>query len=204
MNTVGRAMSDMLSHLSVALIVVLLPAGVAVSEDNPPPIYVDVGACPFECCTYRTWTVNDATTLWNKPDGNAVVGSLRKGEVVQGLTGEVISKPLAVKADHNIPAVRAGQSDADPGISIPTGDTFYVLHYDGEGYWKVWLDGKIAFVHESAMGNKTQPHPKATWLVIGQNMPHPKADWWVKVIDAKGNVGWTLSDGHFLHQDACE
>jgi hypothetical protein len=204
MNTLSSAMTDMLNHLSMALIVVVLLAGVAVSEDKPPPIYVDVGACPFECCTYRMWTVNEGTTLWNAPDGNAVVGSLRKGDSVQGLTGEVISKPLAVKADHNIPAVSAGQSVDAPDISIRKGDTFYVLHYDGEGYWKVWLHGKIALVHESAMIQKTQPRPKATWLVIGKDMPHPKADWWVKVKDAKGNVGWALSEQNFLHQDSCE
>ncbi len=203
-NTAGRAMSDMLSHLSVALIFVLLSTGVAVSGDKPPPTYVDLGACPFECCTYRTWTVSEATTLWNAPEGNAVVGYLRKGDSVQGLTGEIISKPLAVKADHDISAVSAGQSEDEPDMSIPTGGTFYLLHYDELGYWKVWLHGKIAFVHESAITNKTMPQPPTGWWVNSKTMPHPKADWWVKVKDAAGNVGWTLSDGHFLHQDACE
>ncbi|MGA3229590.1 MAG: hypothetical protein ABSD51_06580, partial [Candidatus Binatus sp.] len=177
MSTLGSEMTDMLCHFSMALIVVLLSAGVAVSEDKPPPIYVDVGACPFECCTYRMWTVNEATTLWSEPDGNAVVGILREGKVVQGLTGEVISKPLAVKADRDIPET-----------PIRTGDTFYVLHYEGEGNWKVWLHGETTDVFYQFMH---MPHP-------------PKEDWWVKVKDAEGNVGWTLSDRHFLHQDACE
>jgi hypothetical protein len=22
---------------------------------NPPEVYVDPGACPFECCVYRDW-----------------------------------------------------------------------------------------------------------------------------------------------------
>ena len=174
----------------MAMIVVLLLAGTAVPEDKPPRIYVDVGACPFECCTYRMWTKNRATTLWNKPAGTAVVGSLRKGDSVQGLTGEVISKPLAVKADHNFPAVTADQGEIARNISIQAGDTFYILHYEGEGGWKVWLRGKTASVDESDITNMA--------------ILHPKMDWWVKVKDAKGNVGWTLSDRHFLHQDACE
>jgi hypothetical protein len=174
----------------MALIVVLLLAGVAMSEDKPPPIYVDVGACPFECCTYRRWTVNDATTVWNEPGGKVVVGSLRQGDLVQGLTGEVISKPLAVRADHNFPAVGADKSGNVWNISIQAGDTFYILHPWGEGGWAVWLHGKTATVDESDITNMAQLHPKM--------------DWWVKVKDANGNVGWTLSDRHFLHQDACE
>ena len=180
----------MSSRLSIALIVVLLSAGVAASEVRPPSTYVDVGACPFECCSYRMWTVNEATTLLTEPEGKAVVGSLRKGDLVQGLTGEVISKPLAVKANHNIHAVGAGQSDIVMDLSIPTGDTFYILHYEGEGAWKVWLSGKTVSVDERDITNMATLHPKM--------------DWWVKVKDAKGNVGWTLSDRHFLHQDACE
>jgi hypothetical protein len=180
---------NMLIRSSIALIVVLISAGVAVSEDKPPRKYVDVGACPFECCTYRMWTVNEATTLWNEPGGKAVAGSLRPGDLVQGLTGEVISKPIAVRADHNFHAVVEDHGGARD-TSIPAGDTFYILHYAGEGAWKVWLHGKIATVDDSDITNMA--------------MLHPKADWWVKVKDVNGNVGWTLSDRHFLHQDACE
>jgi len=69
---------------------------------------------------------------------------------------------------------------------IKMNDTFYVLHYDGEGLWKVWFQGKTTFVDES---NITVP---------------PKAQWWVKIKKTDGVVGWTLSGKHFLHQDACE
>ena len=170
----------------MALIVVLLLAEVAGSEDRPPHIYVDIGACPFECCTYRKWTVTKATKLWDRPKGTRLVGFLREGDVVEGLTSEVISRPLAVKAEHNLPET-----------PIKTGDTFYVLHYEGEGYWMVWVQGEITSVYYTKMH---MPHP-------------PTADWWVKVKEADGNVGWTLSnrfvggaaaDRHFVHQDACE
>jgi hypothetical protein len=179
----------MLIRVSTALMVVLLLAGAAFSDDRPPRVYVDVGACPFECCSYRMWTVNEATTLWNEPGGKAVVGSLRKGDLVRGLTGEVISKPIAVRADHNFHTVIEDHGDTR-NMTIPAGDTFYILHYEGEGGWKVWLRGKIATVDESDITNMA--------------MLHPKADWWVQVKDANGNVGWTLSDRHFSHQDACE
>jgi hypothetical protein len=143
---------------------------------KPPSPYVDKGACPFECCSYKHWAVRDSVQLWDRPNGKQEVASLQKGEVVDGLTGEVISEPVAAKAERDVPET-----------PIKSGDTFYVLHYDGEGYWKVWFQGKMALVHQSVM-----------------DIPQPKAVWWVKVRSGRGAVGWTPSDKHFLHQDSCE
>jgi hypothetical protein len=162
------------------LLLLLIPLGAAGSNGEggrkPPQPYVDVGACPFECCKYRQWTVAEKTTVLDSPGGKRVIETLSKGDNVSGLTGEVISLPVPAKADRDV-----------PDTPIKKGDTFYVLHYDGEGYWKVWLDGKITFVHESVM-----------------DFPHPKAEWWVKIKDSHGTVGWALSTNNFAHQDACE
>jgi hypothetical protein len=146
------------------------------TEKAPPHVYMDVGACPFECCTYRQWSVEKNTTLLDRPNGTRVIARLPKGDVVIGLTGEVISAPVPVKADRDVPET-----------AIKKGDIFYVLHYDGEGYWKVWLRGKLEQVHQSVI-----------------KVPEPKSEWWVKVRDSHGNVGWSLSHRNFGHQDACE
>jgi hypothetical protein len=167
------ALGGLSSALAIASFAV---AQEKVPQNRPPSVYVDIGACPFECCTYRQWKVNDAVTLRNEPRGGFFVTSLDKGDIVEGLTGEVISIPRALKADRDIPETR-----------IKAGDTFYILHYDGEGYWKAWFRGRVTYVHQSVV-----------------NVPRIRADWWVKVKDAAGNVGWALSDRHFLHQDACE
>ena len=143
---------------------------------KPPRVYVDVGACPFECCKYRQWAVTKKVTVVDRPNGKSVIETLSRGAIVTGLTGEVISEPIPFKSDRDI-----------PDTPIKRGDTFYVLHYDGEGYWKVWLNGKTTFVHESVM-----------------DVPHPKAEWWVKIKDSRGTIGWALSNGNFAHQDACE
>ena len=146
------------------------------ASDKPPDPFVDAGACPFECCTYRQWTVHDSLNLLDRPNGTRVIGFARRGETVQGLTGEVISTPVAVKADREI-----------PDTPIKPGDTFYVLHYEGEGDWKIWFRGETTSVDQSFV-----------------DVPRPKAEWWVKVKKRDGVVGWTLSNGQFLHQDACE
>lgn len=144
--------------------------------EKPPHVYVDVGACPFECCTYRQWTVEQRTVILDKPNGKVSVATLAKGEIVAGLTGEVISVPVPVRAGRDI-----------PDTPIRKGDIFYVIHYDGEGYWKAWLRGEITYVHQSVV-----------------SIPRVKSDWWVKVRDSRENVGWALSHGNFGNQDACD
>jgi hypothetical protein len=145
-------------------------------ESAPPNPFVDIGACPFECCEYRSWTAANKVGLLDKPDDGQIVGYLDEGEIVEGVTGYVISNPVATKANRDIPETR-----------IKTGDIFYVLHYDSIGYWKVWFQGEITFVHENVV-----PIP---WFA---------SKWWVKIKKNNGLEGWALSDKNFLHQDACE
>jgi hypothetical protein len=146
------------------------------ANSAPPRVFVDAGACPFECCTYRQWTAGSAITVWDQPNGKRVVASLQKGDIVEGITGEVRSTPHPMKSDRDIPETE-----------IKAGDVFYVLHYEGEGYWRIWFRGKLTQVHESVV-----------------RIHSPKAVWWVKIKDAHGNIGWTVSHGNFQHQDACE
>jgi hypothetical protein len=65
-----------------------------------------------------------------------------------GVNGEVHSVPLRVIAQHD---------DSDAGVKA--GDTIYILHYEGEGYNKVWHDGEVVDV-ENFSGKAAQP--KAT------------------------------------------
>lgn len=171
-------MACALAVASMAVLLVGAPRAAQrdAAEQASPHTYVDFRVCPFECCTYRQWTVAERTALLDRPNGKQIVSTLSKGEVVTGLTGEVISSPIPVKADRDV-----------PDTPIKVGDTFYVLHYEGEGYWKVLLRGKTTDVHQSVI-----------------NVPQPKAAWWVKIKDSHGTIGWALSHGNFAHQDACE
>ncbi len=148
----------------------------------PPHVFVDVGGCPVECCRYGEWVVEEKTIVSDQPNGKRVLNTLSKGDFVTALKGEVISKPIATKADRDIPET-----------PIKTGDTFYVLHYEGEGYWKVWFRGKTT--HAPDYGRS--------------DFPRPKAEWWVKIKDAHGQIGWVLQHGNFSPQhssdkDVCE
>jgi hypothetical protein len=144
-------------------------------EQKPPNVYIDKGACPFECCTYREWVAHTDVTLLDSPNGKKVVGRIKKGEKVLALTGEVHSAPLRVIAQHDYP---------DAGVK--TGDAIYILHYEGEGYCKVWHDGNVVDVENFDEAGKQ------------------KITWWVKLKTRSGAIGWTVEHGlSFGNKDAC-
>jgi hypothetical protein len=144
-------------------------------EQKPPNVYIDKGACPFECCTYREWAAHTDVTLLDSPNGKKVVGRIKKGDKVLALTGEVHSVPLRVIAQHDYP---------DAGMK--SGDTIYILHSEGEGYYKVWHDGKAFDVAD-----------------FSEKAAEPKSTWWVKLKTRSGAIGWTVDRGNFGNQDAC-
>ncbi len=81
-------------RLLVAIALALLPA-VATGADSPPAKYIDKGACPFECCTYRAWHTKADTVAYTQPDKKAkVVGLLKVNAIVEAITGEVHSTPV--------------------------------------------------------------------------------------------------------------
>ena len=168
--TVFVPVFSLLSALIASIIAAQTTGG-----QKPPNIYIDKGACPFECCTYREWVARTDVTLLDSPKGKKVVGRIKKGERVMALTGEVHSVPLRVIAL---------QDDLDAGVKA--GDTIYILHYEGEGYYKVWHDGKVVDVEN-----------------FSDKAKQPKATWWVKLKTRSGAIGWTVEHGNFGNQDAC-
>ena len=159
----------------VAFLAICVSTARSTEEQKPPSVYIDKGACPFECCTYREWVARTDVTLLDSPNGKGVVGQFKKGEKVLALTGEVHSVPLRVVAHKDYP--EAG---------VKSGDTIYVLHYIGEGYWKAWHDGKVVEL-EDFPGSGAKP----------------KATWWVQLKTSSGAVGWTIEHRNFDNEDAC-
>jgi hypothetical protein len=68
---------------------------------------------------------------------------------------------------------------------VKAGDTIYILHYEGEGYCKVWHDGNVVDVEDFDETGK------------------PKITWWVKFKTHSGAIGWTVERGNFGNKDAC-
>lgn len=154
-----------------------------------PETFIDKGACPFECCTYRTWKVEEDANIYNKPSGKRIVGKVRKGGSVEGLTGQVESCPILV-------TVTADHVD-DNGNRFIKGDKFYLLTYVGEGFFKAWFGGQLFTM--SGLGVKNADSNKPFWAEAGQRYKHV---WWKKIKTRQGTVGWTKEDV-FSGDDAC-
>jgi len=152
---------------------IVLLAFVSTSAKLPPSPYIDRGVCPFECCVYRDWQAQRSVPVFDRPNGTRI-GKLDNGEWVRALTGETHSTPLKIVATRDVP--EAG---------IHPGDVFYVLHYEGEFYWRIWFKGKL-FDAEA------------------DDSRAPKTEWWTQVKRKNGSIGWIRADGGaFSNQDQC-
>ncbi len=156
-----------------------------VFADGHPVFYVDKGACPFECCTYREWGVEKTTKLYSEPtEQSSVVGTAEKGSIATAQTGEVHTKPgkLVVKRDV---------------AAFCKGDVLWVYTYLGEGFFKIWHQGN--FIEEQIDFSFENPSLD-DW---GHFEVRPESVWWVKVRTSGGVDGWTKEPENFSNKDAC-
>lgn len=163
----------------------LLFAASAAHADGHPVFYIDKGACPFECCTYRDWDAKKEIPLFAKPKaGSSAVGVVQKGARVKAETGEVHTKPgkLAVRRDSAL---------------FKRGEILWVYTYLGEGVFKIWHKGK--FIEEQINFDYRNPS-QDDW---GHFEAKPKSAWWVRVRTAAGLQGWTKQVDDFSNKDAC-
>jgi hypothetical protein len=155
----------------------------------------EVGACPFECCSYHEWTTNAPVRLYADVGSKSVIVTVDKGEKVMGVTGVVIT----TKAGR-IKILQPITLDENNPVEAAPGDLLYTLHYLGEGYDRFWFKNEV---HDAQLGANQivlKPKPPEQWRVLAQ----PKTEWWVNVRTTSGQVGWSKETEKFDHMDACE
>lgn len=201
--------------LKGALAVIALSAGILVAQAQrpadlpaPPPLpYEEVGACPFECCTYRKWTVEANTVVRaERRDNSPIAFRLRRGESVDGLTGVVVTSKFG-KA-----VVRQPTALGEAALPVKPGEVVYIINYVGEGYWKFWVGGsfgqqQIPERDQQCAGDDHQPigdlrvaNPTQCDIQI---TTEPETVWWAEVRNRAGRIGWTRDLEHFGDIDAC-
>ncbi len=152
----------------------------------------DVGACPFECCTYREWTATkDTALLKNMSDGATTAFKIRKGEKVEGVTGIVITTKAGIgKATENTNLEYYDKKKNEMfNVKIKKNERFLILTYLGEGVYKVWYKGRVL------QAGLDYPQLK--------KISEPKSVWWVKIKNRKGQIGWTKLTDNFDNMDPC-
>ena len=160
----------------------------------PPKVFIDRGACPFEGCTYRRWTVTSDTALYGQPEGTKPVGEVHKGETVDAIDGEVhvVPTPMTVVFNHE---------------DFHRGDRVYLLTYLGEGFMEVWFEGKISVEEVLFLFTGDDLWPTCLqasadcWGRIEKREPF---DWWILIKPHQGKSGWTKESDHFGEKDLYE
>jgi hypothetical protein len=152
-----------------------------------PLFFVDDGACPGEGCSYGRWKVEKETVLRAQPDPNSkVVSKCRVGSEVAALTGQVHAAAGKFK-------VKKKHEDFSPG------DIIWVYTYLGEGFFKVWFNGKFSKqdLGFSPWGGSAGSRCEVEWYCWGKLEQELKFTWWVQVRNVDGVVGWTHEASNF-------
>ncbi len=161
---------------------------------SPPIPFNDWGSCPFECCTYRSWSVVGPYTLLKAPARNSqVIGRYTRKKRILALTGVVIT----VKAGK-INILKPMTLGGDNGIQLVPGEIVYSLHYQGEGFSTFWVNGNK--VDGEEIDPRLVANDKQTdYRVIFEAMD----EWWAKIKAPDGKIGWVLVGEQFGDMDAC-
>ena len=159
----------------------------------PPLPYENAGACPFECCVYREWSVRADTLLRTRRDDAASVAfHVSRGQKVVGVTGVVVTTKLGLAVARRRTTV--GQRK----ISLAAGESLHLLHYVGEGHWKFWLRGQVDQDELRLPADRCAAGPCDVDVI-----ERPTTVWWAEIRDARGRTGWTRELSHFGNIDAC-
>ena len=155
----------------------------ATAQRRPPAPYNDRGACPFECCTYRQWTVDKPTVVRAAMRDKAPIAfRLTRGQRVIGVTGVVITTE---------PGIAEALQDRDEGdVRIAKGERIYLYTNQGEGWVKAWSRGQF-------FGAEVLDPEQ--YRIIRQ----PRSVWWVKIRNRQGKAGWSRQPENFGNIDQC-
>jgi hypothetical protein len=179
----------------LALFALLLALGPnAYTQSRPPAVYVDKGACPFECCTYREWRTEKTTVAYARPSKRSRrVGRFKVGTRVVALTGEVRTAPgkFVILKEHG---------------EYKPGDVLWVYTPLGEGVYKVWFKGRMrdeGLDYMSGPYGRSIPGCEETPACWGRLEKKLRVEWWVRIRSADGWVGWTDRAENFSNKDSC-
>jgi hypothetical protein len=165
---------------------------------SPPSPFEDVGACPFEGCTYREWTAKETVSISVARRRSApVVFSIAPGEKVTALTGVVGTlKPGRVQFRERT-TLRTATGD----VQVLPEDTLYLLTYQGEGFSKAWLRGQLLTDVDTVqfINGVCDAQPSRC---PGKVIEHSQTEWWVQIRNRSGRVGWTREPEKFDGKDA--
>ena len=191
--------------LVTSRIFALACGGSAAADDGPPLPYVDVGACPFECCVYREWRAFAQVPAYEAPDAKAPIAfQITPEESVTAETGQVVTTRVGVKevrraATIGFP-VGSPASPIERQLHVKPGDKLYSLDYLGEGYELFWYEGAL---YQDEIAEYRDGHGNLDPNRVTDEVSRAEYVWWVRVRTKEGKVGWVRNPESFNNMDAC-
>jgi hypothetical protein len=185
--------SVLISLLAPVLAVAQTPAAKSATNEPPLPV-IDYKACPFEGCTFGKWLVAQDTTIFSSwRSGRKPLATLKKGEVVTGLTGVHITyEPDRVKVINPIPE-----------LHLEPGDMILRYMYQGEGYADIWFHGQWKKDYECTfITEKDGSGCLGGDDCVAKVVSNGRKAWWVRLQTGKGSIGWVKVDRQFNCMDA--
>ncbi|HEY2774102.1 MAG TPA: hypothetical protein VGK20_08630 [Candidatus Binatia bacterium] len=171
------------------------------SQEKPPLPFYDWGVCPFECCTYRQWTLLRPVSFHQTHDKDSpVMFRLEQGQTVTGVTGVAITtKYGTAKVLKSVETLGFTKDPERLPFSGEPGQTLYVLNYEGEWDTLFWYKGKL--YSGGIPVDDCEKMPASCEYV----RPESQAEetWWVMVQTPGGEIGWSDETDAFEHMDAC-
>ena len=192
----SAAAGDVPVKRTALILVIALSACGRTKQAGPSIPYDEDGACPFQCCTYRDWSVDWDTDLHaDRRDDSPIAFHSALGDTVTALTGVVTTTKVGrATASRQV-------SVGNKHIPVAAGEPIYLLRNVGSD-WKIWVNGVTDEQYIPNQGYCTgekQSSDECALKVIEQ----PQIVWWAKVRDARGREGWTREVDHFGNIDSC-
>ncbi len=182
----------MIRYIGVSPFLTAIAFG-ASAQEEAPKVYIDKGACPFECCQYGPWSATQATPAFVSPGAKNAAIVIPAGTSIAALSGYVltIGQPFIVTRAHD---------------TYKPGDKLMVYTYYGEGNFSVWHKGRmfteqLGFSPYGGTGGKRCTDKGYCWGTLSHEL---KSDWWVNVRLANMKTYWILNASGFEGQDSCD
>lgn len=175
---------------------------VAQRAARPRIPFEDPGGCPFEGCQYGEWTTRAPVPVRaDRRDNAPVVFTLAAGEPVTAVDGVVVTTRLGIVRFSRADEIETDFDDWTRGaLHLNAGETLYLLHSIGEGWYRAWFDGVVRDIDmSSVMGNITcETTPAAC---AGRVIQKGQYQWWVQIRNRQGQLGWSRETEKFDGKD---
>lgn len=178
---------------------------------QPSMPYVDVGACPFEGCTYGDWLTQTTVKVvsqpptWTDPQGGRKpLFTLHKGEKVTAMTGLVIFRSpgrARILQPIALTAFVPGFPNSEERLQANAGEVVYLLTNHGEFFFTGWFKNRMVSLSTKGFKDASRTLPSCETDCRGEILTRGDSEWWVQIRSRTGRIGWVKTDpagGDFL------